>query len=71
MVRTIAVTIARDLGSDSGNKTEGLRRIGVASLVDHQSAKRDASFNLHDHSAKGAKHGKVARMPNGNHVQHV
>ena len=70
MARTIAVTIARDLGSDS-NKTEGLRRIRVASLMDHQSANRDACFNLHGHGDEGAKREKVIRMLIGNHVQHV
>ena len=54
-----------------GNKNEGLRIIRVASLVDHQPTKRDASFNLHGHSVEYAKREKVVRMPMGNYVQHV
>ena len=52
-------------------KTKELRRIRDASFVDRQSAKTDATFGSHGHSAEGEKRETVVRMWIGNPVHHV
>ena len=52
MVRAIAVTVARDLGTDSSTQTGELRRIMDANLVYRQSAKKEIQLLIHRTTAR-------------------